>query len=107
MTPQCTDCLGYHGQAKPCPAFGTTKAATGVTLAQWQDVCHRHNTLFLENKSLRAENATLRRVMTEISWRHECPDEEGFFEDCAACHADRVLATLSPAPSTPTKEEKQ
>lgn len=20
MTPQCTDCLGYHGQAKPCPA---------------------------------------------------------------------------------------
>lgn len=61
MTPQCTDCLGYHGQAKPCPAFGTTKdaAATGVTLAQWQDVCYRHNTLFLENESLRSRLASV------------------------------------------------
>lgn len=22
MTPKCNDCLGYHGQSRPCPAFG-------------------------------------------------------------------------------------
>lgn len=70
MTPQCTDCLGYHGQAKPCPAFGTTEdaAATGVTIAQWQDVCYRHNTLFLENKSLRTR-------LAEVEAREKAKDE--------------------------------
>ena len=61
MTPQCTECLGYHGQAKPCPA------RKEIRLADACERCGSNWTTETQRETIREINRnTYKRLCDEI-----------------------------------------
>jgi len=110
MTEQCTECLGYHGQSKPCPAVKE------IRLKDACDKCGSNWTTEKQRERIRAINRkTYERLVSRIKELESAlstavpptkPGTCGKTWECGKGHDyDGFCGSPAPAKAEPAKEK--